>query len=124
MVYKALLGVCSLVFSLLCFAEQPSSKLTQEQYNQRIQQYTTQVNATKLILDEENVKIDATEQHKVFCSRIDAYQGIAKLSQENIELETANMMLMIAENFLGRQRQSIEQSGMTLDVFCAKRAKK
>lgn len=124
MVYKALLGMCSLVFSLQCFSEQPSSKLTQEQYNQRIQQYTNQVNATKPILDDENVKIDATEQGKAFCSRIDAYQEIAKLSQDNIGLETANMMLMIAENFLDRQRQSIEQSGMTLDVFCAKKAKK
>lgn len=124
MVYKALLGVCSIMLNLQCFAEQPSQHLTQEQYNQRIQMYTNQVNATKHILDEEDVKVDATEQRKAFCSRLEAYQGIAVLSQQNIELDTANMMSMIANNFLDRQKQSIEQSGMTLAVFCSNKAEK
>ncbi len=124
MIYKAFWGVCSIFLSLQCFAELPSNQLSQEQYNQRIQQYTDQVNATKHILDEDDLKVDATEQRKAFCSRLEAYQGIAALSQQNIGLDTANMMLIIANNFLDRQKQSIEQSGMTLAVFCSNKPEK
>ncbi|MFW2096754.1 MULTISPECIES: hypothetical protein [unclassified Acinetobacter] len=123
MIYRFILTLCSIVlssvFSTPSFAEQSTQKLTQEQYDQRIQIYTDQVNVTKHILDEDQSTITAAEQHKAFCSRLDAYQTIARISKENLELDTANMMLMIANNYLDRQKQSIEQSGMTLELFCS-----
>lgn len=123
MIYRFILTLCSIVLSsglsTQSFAEPSTQKLTQEQYDQRIQTYTDQVNETKHILDEEHSTITAIEQHQAFCSRLDAYQAIARISKENLELNTANMMLMIANNFLDRQKQSIEQSGMTLERFCS-----
>lgn len=123
MIYRFSLTLCSIVLSsglsTQSFAESSTQKLTQEQYDQRIQTYTDQVNATKHILDEAHSTITAIEQHQAFCSRLDAYQAIARISKENLELDTANMMLVIANNFLDRQKQSIEQSGMTLERFCS-----
>lgn len=123
MIYRFTLTLCSIVLSsglsTQSFAEPSTQKLTQEQYDQRIQTYTDQVNETKHILDEAHSTITAIEQHQAFCSRLDAYQAIARISIENLELNTANMMLMIANNFLDRQKQSIEQSGMTLERFCS-----
>lgn len=123
MIYRFTLTLCSIVLSsglsTQSFAEPSTQKLTQEQYDQRIQTYTDQVNETKHILDEAHSTITAIEQHQAFCSRLDAYQAIARISKENLELDTANMMLMIANNFLDRQKQSIEQSGMTFERFCS-----
>ncbi|KQX03709.1 hypothetical protein ASC84_03120 [Acinetobacter sp. Root1280] len=123
MIYRFTLTLCSIVLSsglsTQSFAEPSTQKLTQEQYDQCIQTYTDQVNETKHILDEAHSTITAIEQHQAFCSRLDAYQAIARISIENLELNTANMMLMIANNFLDRQKQSIEQSGMTLERFCS-----
>jgi hypothetical protein len=104
--------------SLSSFAEQMGPKLTQDEFNQLIQRYTRQVNATKQILDEEQSKYSATEQRKAFCSRLDAYQEIALISRENMQLDTANMMLSIANNFLLRQEQTMQQSGMKAEMFC------
>ena len=118
------LGLCGAVLSVQCVAESHSKTLSQAQFDQRIQMYTDQVNATKHILDEENVTVDATEQRRAFCSRLEAYQEIAELAQQNIGLDTANMMLIIANNFLDRQKQSMAQSGMTVGVFCANQAAK
>ncbi|MFW2081040.1 hypothetical protein ACNPQK_08690 [Acinetobacter guillouiae] len=123
MIYRFTLTLCSIVLSsglsMQSFAEPSTQKLTQEQYDQRIQTYTDQVNETKHILDEAHSTITAIEQHQAFCSRLDAYQAIARISKENLELDTANMMLVIANNFLDRQKQSIEQSGMTFERFCS-----
>lgn len=123
MIYRFTLTLCSIVLSsglsTQSFAEPSTQKLTQEQYDQRIQTYTDQVNETKHILDEAHSTITAIEQHQAFCSRLDAYQAIARISKENLELDTANMMLVIANNFLDRQKQSIEQSGMTFERFCS-----
>ncbi|ENU59417.1 hypothetical protein L291_3355 [Acinetobacter guillouiae MSP4-18] len=123
MIYRFSLTLCSIVLSsglsTQSFAEPSTQKLTQEQYDQRIQTYTDQVNETKHILDEAHSTITAIEQHQAFCSRLDAYQAIARISKENLELDTANMMLVIANNFLDRQKQSIEQSGMTFERFCS-----
>lgn len=123
MIYRFTLTLCSIVLSsglsTQSFAEPSTQKLTQEQYDQRIQTYTDQVNETKHILDEAHSTITAIEQHQAFCSRLDAYEAIARISKENLELDTANMMLVIANNFLDRQKQSIEQSGMTFERFCS-----
>ncbi|MCX5467401.1 hypothetical protein [Acinetobacter nematophilus] len=101
------------------FAEDKQQKLTQDEYNQRIQKYTAQVNATKQILDDEVMEDqDPNQQRKAFCSRLEAYQGIAQISQENLQLDTANMMLMIAHDFLDRQKQSMQVSGAVLEKFC------
>lgn len=101
------------------FAKDQTQKLTQDEYNQRIQNYTAQVNATKQILDDEIMgNQDADQQRKAFCSRLEAYRGIAQISQENLQLDTANMMLMIANDFLDRQKQSMQISGVALEKFC------
>ncbi|WP_151961148.1 hypothetical protein [Acinetobacter bereziniae] len=101
------------------FAKDQTQKLTQDEYNQRIQNYTAQVNATKQILDDEIMgNQDADQQRKAFCSRLEAYQGNAQISQENLQLDTANMMLMIANDFLDRQKQSMQISGVALEKFC------
>lgn len=101
-----------------------NQKLTQAQYDQQIERYTAQVNATKLILDDPNAQSDASAQKQAFCSRIDAYRQIAELSKQNLELDMASSMLMIAKNFIERQHQSLVNSGMTEQVFCGSIEKK
>ena len=101
-----------------------NQKLTQAQYDQQIEHYTAQVNATKLILDDPNAQSDASAQKQAFCSRIKAYHQIAELSKQNIELDMASAMLMIANNFIEKQHQSLVNSGMTEQVFCTSMEKK
>lgn len=113
-------GMLCIMLSMSCLAESETQKLTEDEYNQRIQSYTEQVNATKKILDVEDSKASAKEQHDAFCSRLTAYQQIALMSKQNPELDTANIMLVIANRYLEQQKQSMEQSGMTLDVLCSK----
>lgn len=120
---KALLAILVIFGSAYSYADQMTQKLTQDEYNKKIQEYTDQVNATKLVLDEPNSMTDAKQQKEAFCSRLEAYQNIALISKENIQLDTANMMFMIANNFLDRQKQSLEASGMTSDVFCSVKVK-
>ena len=120
---KMLLGILVILLSAQSFAEQMTQKLTQDEYNRKIQEYTDQVNATKLILDEPNTITNSKQQKQAFCSRLEAYQKISMISKENIQLDTANMMFVIANNFLERQKQSLEASGMTKEVFCSSNAK-
>lgn len=120
---KALLAILVIFGSAYSYADQMTQKLTQDEYNKKIQEYTDQVNATKLVLDEPNSTTDAKQQKEAFCSRLEAYQNIALISKENIQLDTANMMFIIANNFLDRQKQSLEASGMTSDVFCSVKVK-
>ena len=103
--------------SNLSFA-QDYQKLTQAEYDERIAYYTQEVNATKKILDESD-QADAVTQKKAFCSRMNAYQQIADISKNNAQLNTASIMLMISNQFLERQKQSLTDSGMTEKVFCA-----
>ena len=120
---KTLLAILMIFGSVYSYADQITQKLTQDEYNNKIQEYTDQVNATKLILDEPNSTTDAKQQKEAFCSRLEAYQKISMISKENIQLDTANMMFIIANNFLDRQKQSLEASGMTSDVFCSVKVK-
>jgi len=120
---KTLLAILMIFGSAYSYADQITQKLTQDEYNKKIQEYTDQVNATKLILDEPNSTTDAKQQKEAFCSRLEAYQKISMISKENIQLDTANMMFIIANNFLDRQKQSLEASGMTSDVFCSVKVK-
>lgn len=118
--YKLLMSILLLMISQFCNAE-THQKLMQSEYDQKIDQYTAQVNASKKVLDEpnSNSQVDANLQKQAFCSRLDAYQQIEQISKNNIELENANIMLMIAHHFLQKQRQSLYDSGMTEKVFCA-----
>lgn len=108
---------CGLSHSNLSLA-QDYQKLTQAEYDERIAYYTQEVNATKKILDESD-QVDAVTQKKAFCSRMNAYQQIADISKNNAQLNTASIMLMISNQFLERQKQSLTDSGMTEKVFCA-----
>lgn len=112
----------SLFSATLTFAQENSKiknqNLTQDQYNQLIDQFTNEVNATKKVLDESE-NADASAQKQAFCTRLYAYQQIADISKNNLNLDTANTMLIIANQFLERQKQSFIASGMTQEVFCA-----
>lgn len=107
-----------IVMSNLSYAELVQ-KLSQTQYDQRLQQYTVQINETKKVLDDPSAKSDAATQKHAFCTRLKVYQQIADMSQANIKLGGANIMLMAANSFLERQKQSFTDSGMTEQVFCA-----
>lgn len=98
------------------------AKLTQAEYDHQIQQYTDQVNATKAVLDDPDSHADTVEQRKAFCARLEAYQSILKISQQNNQLENANMMLMIANRFLTQQQESLADSGMNSSAFCGSKA--
>lgn len=113
--------VISLLSATLTFAQEnlkfKNQNLTQDQYNQLIDQFTNKVNATKKVLDESE-NADASAQKQAFCTRLYAYQQIADISKNNLNLDTANLMLIIANQFLERQQQSFVASGMTQEVFC------
>ncbi len=98
--------------------------LTQQAYDAKIQQYTDIVNQTKSILEEHSAQADGAVQSQAFCDRLNAYEQIAKLSQENIQLELAPVMLMAAQRYLDRQQASLTKSGMTSAVFCAGKTSK
>ncbi|NHB57450.1 hypothetical protein G9F32_05285 [Acinetobacter sp. 194] len=92
--------------------------LTQEQYDQQIEQYIAQVNETKKNLDGPEAEADATLQKKALCQRIQAYEGIYALSEQNNTLKNAAMMQYVAKAFLDRQQQSLKSSGMGEKGFC------
>ncbi|MFV5490169.1 hypothetical protein [Acinetobacter sp. ASP199] len=99
--------------------------MTQEQYDQYIAEQTSIVNETKAILDKphtESGKPSISTERQALCDRIQAYQNILKASQENSQLNMASMMTMVAQNYLDRQNQSMNSSGMTTGVFCKSRA--
>lgn len=92
--------------------------LTQQTYDAQMQHYLDVIKATKPILDDPKSTADASEKSQSFCQRIDAYQQIVKLSEENSQLEMASIMYMAAKNFLDRQQQSLTKSGMTTGAMC------
>ncbi|WDE14807.1 hypothetical protein KMZ14_08425 [Acinetobacter schindleri] len=99
--------------------------MTQEQFDQYIAEQTRVVNDSKAILDEPHTASDKpsiSTERQALCDRIQAYQNILKASQENSQLNMASMMAMVAQNYLDRQNQSMNSSGMTTSVFCKSRA--
>ncbi len=106
---------CAAVATMPVYA----ATLTQAEYDQFIEVQTDIVNETKPILDEPDSHSDASTQRKAFCARLNAYHNIKTTSEENSHLQMANMMHMVATNFLKRQEESLTQSGMTTQVFCA-----
>ena len=97
--------------------------LPQQDYDRQIQHYTQLIQKTKAILDEPDSAADADTQSQAFCDRLNAYQQIARLSQENLKLDLAPMMLKISQAYLEKQQQSLSSSGMTAGVFCAGKIK-
>lgn len=102
---------------------QPIKKLSQAEYNTKIQHYTDQVNGSKSILDAEGTTASAQEQTQAFCTRLNAYHQILKLSQENPELEMANQMQFVAQHYLQQQRDSMQASGLNESAFCTSKDK-
>lgn len=100
--------------------------MTQEQFDQYIAEQTRVVNESKAILDEPHTASDKpsiSTERQALCDRIQAYQNILQASKENSQLKMASMMAMVAQNYLDRQNQSMNSSGMTTGVFCKSRAK-
>ena len=108
-----ILAPCLLLVSML-----GQAALTQQQFDQKLDEYTEIVNQSKKVLDGEQKNTDAEVQKKAFCSRLDAYENILRLSKENHQLENAYLMGVIAERYLSRQKQSMNSSGMTERFFC------
>lgn len=99
--------------------------MTQEQFDQYIAEQTRVVNDSKAILDEPHTASDKpsiSTERQALCDRIQAYQNILKASQENSQLNMASIMAMVAQNYLDRQNQSMNSSGMTTGFFCKSRA--
>jgi uncharacterized protein YeaC (DUF1315 family) len=112
----ALISIC-IAFNNIALAE----KLPQADYDRFIAQQTKIVNETKQILDQPDSHAGTHSQRQAFCQRLTAYQAIQNVSEENQELDLAPTMAMIARNFLERQSQSMNASGMTTAVFCKSR---
>lgn len=58
-------------------------------------------------------------QQQALCLRIQTYKEILKLSQDHIGLDSAYMMSIVAQSFLGQQKQSFNTSAINEQVFCA-----
>lgn len=112
---KLKLAGCLLYTASLSHAE----VLTQQAYDQKIQQHMQIIQQTKAILDQPDRQADAKQQSQALCERLNAYEQIASLSKENLSLEMASVMLMASQNFLDRQKSSLGDSGMTASGFCA-----
>ncbi len=118
--FAILLGLNGVLITNYAVAE----TMTQEQFDQYIAEQTRVVNDSKAILDEPHTASDKpsiSTERQVLCDRIQAYQNILKASQENSQLNMASMMAMVAQNYLDRQNQSMNSSGMTTSVFCKSR---
>ena len=103
---------------LLVMSTLGQAALTQQQFDQKLDEYTKIVNESKKVLDGEQKDPDAEVQKKAFCGRLDAYENILRLSKENPQLEGAYLMGVIAERYLSRQKQSMNSAGMTDRFFC------
>lgn len=88
-------------------------------YPQQLNYWVQQVNATKAILDDVDVHPTAQQQKQALCQRIQAYQQIVQLTQQYPDAENAALLVSIAQLFLQRQQQSLQQSGMHISTFCA-----
>ena len=119
--FAILLGLNGVLITNYAVAE----TMTQEQFDQYIAEQTRVVNESKAILDEPHTASDKpniSTERQALCHRIQAYQNILQASQENSQLNMASMMAMVAQNYLDRQNQSTNNSGMTTGVFCKSRA--
>lgn len=56
-------------------------------------------------------------QQQALCLRIQTYKEILKLSQDHIGLDSAYMMSIVAQSFLGQQKQSFNTSAINEQVF-------
>ncbi|ANF81760.1 hypothetical protein A3K93_05875 [Acinetobacter sp. NCu2D-2] len=108
-----------LSLSMLISLSVHAVQLTQAEYDQFIDVQTKIVNETKPILDQSNPDTSASAQREAFCLRLKAYENIKATSEENINLNMAPMMKIVAESYLSRQQESLTNSGMTTSVFCA-----
>ena len=100
-------------------AIQHHSHLSQQEYQVLLNQYTQVVNDSKRVLDDPASQATASEQKQAFCARYQAYKNIADISERNLDLYPASVMLMVANRYLEQQHNSLTASGMTEQVFCA-----
>lgn len=104
-------------FASLVHAEQ----LTQEKYDSLLNQYMQIIQNTKVVLDSEDTKSTFAEQNEAFCERINAYQDIKKISEQNKQLENSSHMLLAANYYLERQSKSLELGGFSDSTFCKRK---
>lgn len=109
---------CVLIAMLWSGTHAWAETLTQAEYDVKINEYTQSINQTKTILDQPEQQNDLKAQNLAFCERIRAYQNILKISEDNPQLERSMLMQTVAKMYLSRQIQSLNDSGMTQQVFC------
>ncbi|OBX27891.1 hypothetical protein [Acinetobacter gandensis] len=97
----------------------PIRLLSQTDFDHQIELYTAQINETKLILDVEDSTVSPEQQTKAFCTRLNAYQRILEISQENAALNMAGIMQTVAERYLQQQQESMQSSGLNESAFCS-----
>lgn len=101
-------------------ANAETQTLSEDDFNQQIQQHIDIVNQTKNILDHPDSLASAEAQQQALCQRIHAYQDIVKLSNEHPQFENAMLMKLVAQNFLERQKVSLQSSGLNEGAICPK----
>ena len=109
---------CMIVALSLSMSQAWAMALTQAEYNQQLAIQTKIVNQSKLVLEGENATQDVQRQKKAFCERLNAYREIARISDENPELDQAYLMGIIAHRYLDQQKQSMGGNGITEQYFC------
>ena len=92
--------------------------MTQAEFDRQLDEQTDIVNASKKVLDQQNTDADAEAQKIAFCQRVKAYHQIYQLAESHPELENAAMMKLVAGQYLERQKQSMQNSGMTENFIC------
>ena len=95
-----------------------AEQLSQEKYDALLNQYMQIIQNTKVVLDSDDANSTFAEQNKAFCERINAYQDIKKISEENKQLENASHMLLAANYYLERQSKILELGGFSDSAFC------
>ena len=96
-----------------------AATLSQAEFDQQLAAQTKIINQSKLILEGDPTKSSVEQQKQAFCERLSAYRNIAKISRENPQLDQAYLMGVIAHRYLDRQQQSMQNTGMTEQYFCA-----
>lgn len=101
-------------FASMVYAEQ----LTQEKYDILLNEYMIIIQNSKAILEDDTIQATEKEKNKVFCERIDAYEQIKKISEENKHLDNASNMWIASNFYLERQKKSLQLSGFSDVGFC------
>lgn len=118
MKYSRWMLISAFILSVVS-ANAATQALSEDDFNQQIQQYIDIVNQTKTILDDPDTLASIEAQQQALCQRIHAYQDIVKLSNEYPKFENAMLMKWVAQHYLERQKVSLQSSGLNEGAICS-----